>query len=106
VNRFIKFLVSITLIATFSVSHSQQVVEIDVLCDDLNTVVKALLANNEQPIIVSKSTSIQGTTVVVWMNQQGEMTVTHSSATRMCILAAGESTKLRLPESKSLSRYY
>ena len=110
-NKSIKFLVSIILIALVSTTQSEpRAFTADIVCDDLNQVVKILVDNGEQPVMVAQSavSSPNGLalTVSVWMNQQGEMTVTQSSEYKMCIIAMGTSSKMRLPEARSSTRYY
>lgn len=105
-NRYIKFLVSIILIGMFSASHSQQLFNIEIVCDDIKTLTKVLLSNGERPVIVAKSAVDPNFIISVWTNRQGEMTVTQSTNQVMCVLAAGEGVKIRVPDLLSPTRNY
>lgn len=105
-NKFIKFLVSTILIVSFNAYAQKKVYETQVVCDNPKDMIKVLLENGEQPIVIAESDIDSRLTVTVWLNTSGEMTVTQSSNQLMCMLAAGTNSKYKmLQPSKSLSNY-
>lgn len=105
-NKFIKFLVSITLILASNAYAQKKLYETQVVCDNPKDMIKMLLENGEQPIVIAESDIDSRLTVTVWLNSFGEMTITQSSNQLMCMLAAGSNSKYKmLQPSKSPGNY-
>lgn len=93
-NKFIKFLVSTTLIAASSAFAAPANYTFIAICDISRDVASALVSLNEVPIMMADHLEDEGHVIMVWLSEDGSMTITQTAENKTCVLAVGINSKV------------
>jgi len=69
------------------------VIKTDVVCDDIDNMIESLKGYREVPVIIATGPESADHRVVIWLSNDGGMSVTESNNKVMCMVSIGKNAK-------------